>query len=626
MRYSAGCLVLTLSLLAATSVASPLQIDVNAGAAVRPVNPRLFGSNLEPKDQTDQATRDLLGTLGLSLYRFPGGGWPGWHWQTGTFDNQSEFNSCALADINYLKGLMAALAGEVLVQVNVESGTATEAAGLLAWMRANGLTGEYFELGNEVYGDWDAGYRSASAYVTTIRQFAAALRPQDPHVLVGADVGGGPYDSWDRAVVAGACSDIDFLSFHWYPGRQTTETAAHVMGNSVMIPWWVQHFRQLLADTCAARKDHIEIGFLEWDGVFDHDTTGMRQTLANAIFYADALGQMATAGVALSTHYETAGRNYGLVDGYDACWSWPDRFTNKVRPKAYALQLASKLAGGDLVATTVSGAATYTTSTQSPEWEYSGAVPYQAAYASRHADHLTLLIVSRHPDQATPATINLNGFTPRPTADVLTLTGPSLTASNETTTGTVGVTPSTVNVGPSFTFSVPPRSVVLLQIGAQGSAADGGVASGPDAAASHDAGVPPQADAAAASGQADAAAAGGQADAAVAQDAPITPTGHDASVAVDAPTATATDAATAGGDAPGSSTTPPADAGVPAADDAAAAADRDGASSPAAPGSTRTGGCAVASAGSSTLGGVTVLLLLGLAVRPRSRRAWRVRA
>jgi CheY-like chemotaxis protein len=80
MHPSSVALVVGLSLCAATAL---LQITVDAGTTLRPVAPRLFGTNLEPKDQSDQPVRDLIASLGLRTHRYPGGGWPGWHWQTG---------------------------------------------------------------------------------------------------------------------------------------------------------------------------------------------------------------------------------------------------------------------------------------------------------------------------------------------------------------------------------------------------------------------------------------------------------------------------------------------------------------------------------------------------------------
>ncbi|HEY3356064.1 MAG TPA: alpha-L-arabinofuranosidase C-terminal domain-containing protein, partial [Polyangia bacterium] len=469
MRISTVCLIAALALVATGAAAAPLGVEVDAGARLHPVSPRLFGTNLQPKTQSDDAVRALFRDLGLTTYRYPGGGWPGWHWQAGTFDNQSRWNSCALADMSYLSGFLAAVGGELLTQVNIETGTPTEAADLVTWVRDHGVPGQYFELGNEVYGDWDAGYRSTAAYVATIKSYAAAMRPRDPALRLGVDMGGEYYDvdrtadgvdtaNWDRAVVGGACAEIDFLSFHWYPGRDLVETPLHVMGNSLAAPALADHLRQVVAEVCPARQGAIEVGFLEWDGVFDHETTGMRQTLANGIFNADALGQLATAGVELSNQFEASGRNYGLLAAYDACQGWPERYDGRVRPKALAIQLASRLGGGDLVAAAVTGSATYTNASQDPGNEWSGPVPYQAAYASRHADGLTLMLISRHPDQAAPATIHLTGFDPQATATVHTLTGPSLTANNETTAGTVAITESTAPVAATFSYTVPPRS------------------------------------------------------------------------------------------------------------------------------------------------------------------------
>lgn len=481
---AAGCRVSTPAP-AKADRARALELVVDARRPGPRVSPRLFGTNLEPNAEVSGLVIERARGLGVTTYRFPGGGSPGWRWRTGALDKAPEMRPCPLARIESLQRFLAAAGGEAVMQLNIETGTPEEAAGLLRWMRdpAHPIRGDYFEVGNEPYGDWDAAYRSPEAYAETVRGYAAALRAVDPKVKVGALLGGPYYDldlkpdgvdttGWDRRVLEGAGEVIDFVSVHWYPGVRRRENPLHVMGNSLRVPSLVERIRGLIVRHAPARRGRIEIGFLEWDGVFDQEQTGLRHSLANAIFYVDALMQMARARVALANQYELHSHSYGLLVGYDACMKDVPHMRKRyrrfdgarLRPKALALQLAARMAGGELLDTRLEGNASYRTTTRRPADEHRGAVPYWAAYAARHRDRVTVLVISRHPGRAARVRVRLRGFVPRVAADVLVLDGPSLTATNEERAGTVRIRRRAIEAGPGLSVDVPPASVTLIEL------------------------------------------------------------------------------------------------------------------------------------------------------------------
>jgi alpha-L-arabinofuranosidase len=460
-----------------------LQITLEARSG-QPISPRLFGTNLEPNTEVSPAVLAAARGFGLTTYRYPGGGSPGWRWATGVFDKSPAYSRCRLARIDELRRFLDKVKGEAIVQVNIETGTPQEAAALLRWMRdpRHPIRARYFEIGNEPYGDWDDAYRSAIDYARTVRTYAAALRAVDPEVKIGALLSGEGYDQdssddgvdtarWDEVVLKEAATEIDFISFHWYGGMRRVESALHVMGNSLKIPRIVARLRDLLAKHAPERQQAIEIGFLEWDGVFS-DQHGLRHSLANAVFYADALMQMAASGVTLSNHYELNTQSFGLLVGYDACMrgvpGMKARFRRfdgaRIRPKALTLQLVARMAGGRWLATRVKGNRTYRTTTHRPEIEHAGEVPFWAAYAARDRGGIKLLLLSRHPDAPVTAGIDLGAFHPRRRAQLLVLGGPSLDAGNETRAGTVAIRTSAIEVQRRFSHVIPPRSVSLIEI------------------------------------------------------------------------------------------------------------------------------------------------------------------
>ncbi|PSL06843.1 alpha-N-arabinofuranosidase [Haloactinopolyspora alba] len=74
----------------------------------------------------------------------------------------------------------------------------------------------YWGIGNEVYGRWQMGHRSAEEYATAAGEHARFMRAVDPSIrLVGVGI---PWDQeqWTRPVLARAGRYLDHLSLHLY--------------------------------------------------------------------------------------------------------------------------------------------------------------------------------------------------------------------------------------------------------------------------------------------------------------------------------------------------------------------------------------------------------------------------
>jgi alpha-N-arabinofuranosidase len=86
---------------------------------------------------------------------------------------------------------------------------------------ANGHPGpwgvRYWGVGNEVYGPWQMGHRSAEAYAADAREHAVFMRRVDPTIQLIA-VGAPPpqQERWARALFARAGDLFDFVSLHLY--------------------------------------------------------------------------------------------------------------------------------------------------------------------------------------------------------------------------------------------------------------------------------------------------------------------------------------------------------------------------------------------------------------------------
>ncbi len=75
----------------------------------------------------------------------------------------------------------------------------------------------YWGLGNEMYGDWQIGQRSAQDYVTLARQVAKVVKLTDPGIeLVSCGESG--LSDWDATVIEGLAPFVQWHSIHIYTG------------------------------------------------------------------------------------------------------------------------------------------------------------------------------------------------------------------------------------------------------------------------------------------------------------------------------------------------------------------------------------------------------------------------
>jgi len=189
-----------------------------------------------------EAARDL----GVPIVRWPGGSFadtyhwqdgigedrpvrPNWHWGEGQLEDH-RFGTHEFLDWCEQVGAAPYL------NVNLGSGDLIEA---LRWLdyttgnqdttdvltrRRNGRDEpwpvEYWGIGNETWGTWEAGCTDAATYATTLANWATFFRRQRPEVRIVA-VGSHAADDpeWDRTVLEVAGSEIDLLSVHLYGCR-----------------------------------------------------------------------------------------------------------------------------------------------------------------------------------------------------------------------------------------------------------------------------------------------------------------------------------------------------------------------------------------------------------------------
>lgn len=232
-------------------------VRIDPARRIGAIDPRIYGQFIEhlgrciyggisepgsPLADERGFRRDVLEAvqrLRVPALRWPGGNFAsGYHWRDGvgpaaerpvrrdTAWRKYESNQFGTDEF---VGYCRAAGAEPYICLNFGTGTVDEAQAWLEYCNgtetppakeriANGHAEpygvRYWGLGNEVYGPWQVGYKSAAAYAEQAREHAKVLRWTDREVRLIACGGGEP--EWDWEVLKTAGHFIDYISYHDY--------------------------------------------------------------------------------------------------------------------------------------------------------------------------------------------------------------------------------------------------------------------------------------------------------------------------------------------------------------------------------------------------------------------------
>ncbi|QDP95493.1 alpha-N-arabinofuranosidase [Microlunatus elymi] len=113
----------------------------------------------------------------------------------------------------------------------------------------------YWGVGNEVYGPWQLGHRSAEAYARDAREHAGFMKAVDPSIIT-IGVGIPPYqqecqEEWTRPLLQRAGRQLDLLSLHLYganAGLYLADDYDDTLSQSVHFENELQSYSRLVAE------------------------------------------------------------------------------------------------------------------------------------------------------------------------------------------------------------------------------------------------------------------------------------------------------------------------------------------------------------------------------------------
>lgn len=396
--------------------------------------------SLMPADALDGLDPDMVRMakeLDTPLIRFGGNFTSAYHWRDGVgpLDKRTsmlniawgipEYNQFGTDEFLRFCKLVGA---QPQIALNLGSGTADEAGDWVRYVDQHWSThsGLIWELGNELWGNWNLGYPSTDEIAERTRVFSEAVRKADPKArLIATGQDPDVYRKWNAAQLSNPAGTFEFLSTHFVVTTDRVElqhpTPDFLASAAFALPVELGrrlHKMQQQINTAPQFREKAHIAFTEW---LDVCCSGQKH--ADAPRFDNMGGAIGTAGF-----FNMLLGNADIVPISDMtgivefAGIWKKRGRVYAAPSYYAFQMYSSAQVDRPVAVQTDSPVYNVTKgiTRLPDIPN---VPYLDVVAalSRSGDRLTLFCVNRHLDRDLSAVISIDGFTPAADAAAETL-------------------------------------------------------------------------------------------------------------------------------------------------------------------------------------------------------------
>jgi alpha-N-arabinofuranosidase len=402
--------------------------------------------SLMPADALDGLDPDevaMAKAMETPLVRFGGNFTSGYHWRDGVGPRDKrvsmlnlawgipEYNTFGTDEFLHFCNLIGA---NPQVALNLGTGTSQEAADWVKyidehWHKHSGLT---WELGNELWGNWNAGYPTHEQLAARTLAFSKAIRGVDPQAKLIA-TGGDPdwFANWNAIQLTNPAGTFDYLSTHFVVTNTDTRTphasADFIAQAAFALPVGLEQKlkdAQKQIDQTPGYAGKAHIAFTEWLFIghqpgtpsFDNmggaiDTAGFfNMLLRNSSFVpiSDMTGIMEFAGIWKKRSQVYAAPGYYVFKMYSAAHA--DRLV-KVHTESGSYSVEHGVGRLPDIAN----------------------VPYLDVVGALNdrGDTLTLFCVNRSLETDIQAAIQVAGFTSGSAAEVHTLRGSSIDDGND---------------------------------------------------------------------------------------------------------------------------------------------------------------------------------------------------
>ena len=401
--------------------------------------------SLMPADAPDGLDPDAVAmakAMHTPLVRFGGNFTSSYHWKDGVGPRDKRINmrnnSWGIPEYNtfgtdeFLE-FCKKIGAEPQFAVNMGSGTPEEAAEWVKyidehWSKHSGLL---WELGNELWGNWNLGYPTRDQLAARTLAFSKAIRAVDSTArLIGTGADPEVFTSWNAIQLTDPPGTFDYLSTHFVVGTGEVELKSppddFVTEAALALPVELgrrvrQEQKQI--DGTPGYKGKAHVAFTEWLFIGERTNTPSFLNMGGALEAAGLLNMLMHNADAVPISDMTGIMEFGGI--------WKKRSQVFGTPAYYAFRM---YASADIAKTVSVTANSGLYSVQNgvrrlPKIE---SVPYLDVAAGTSADGatLTLFCVNRSVTTDIPADIRLHGFGAARQASVHVLSSSSIADGN----------------------------------------------------------------------------------------------------------------------------------------------------------------------------------------------------
>lgn len=435
---------------------------------------------LYPADHVELMDPEMIAltkALRTPLIRFGGNFTSGYHWRDGMGPLDKRVSMVNLAwgipEYNhfgtdeFLRFCQLTNAAPQIA-LNLGSGTPQEAAEWVRYVNGRIGAGQLWELGNELWGDFQIGYPTLERAAARTKTFADAVRAVDPTArLIATGQDPDRFQEWNASLLKLPPGTFQYLATHFVVGdgqvRRRNPTPDFIAESALALPVGLERKlremkQQIDADPQARGK--VQIAFTEWLFHGPDDRVPRFTNMGGALNAAGFLNTLIRTADFVPVSDMT-----GLIDFAGITKKRSQVFA----PPAYwAFRLYSTADATTPVEVRATGE-TYDVHEGNNRISEIPAVPYLDVVAALNdsGDRLTLFAVNRHLTRDLSANLKLAGFAPQTKARVFTLSGTSIYQVNDELRpeAVVPIESAITNASAAFTYLFPRSSVTVIELG-----------------------------------------------------------------------------------------------------------------------------------------------------------------
>jgi len=411
--------------------------------------PEIYGINvgLWAPELMDASVVELEKPVKLGVVRYPGGLRSDEEdWEKTIKDK--DFNIDTDEFLNWCEEINC----KPMFTANIGDGTPERAAKWVEYVnkKRKGPRVEYWELGNEVYGNWHKYYEKwgkdgGEAYAKACRKYIEAMKAVDPTIKITVVwmLGGG----WNKTVFKEVADIADGVNVHHYAQATGSESDPGLLAVSQESDVLMKGVRKQVEDYGVKGKKY-DIWLTEWNSVDFNPGPQILQHV-NALFVADYLGHLAEAPIQVANLWALInGRDKRMGDYGILSASADPQGLNARRPTYWAMRLMANALTGTLL-------------------EGKSDQEFLQSWISKRDDgKYSIVFVNKNPETDYKTTLKVPGLKGEAIVEVLTAENSGGLKSNEAT-GAVydqnGPKPEKMSLADGSVVTIPKYSVVTIR-------------------------------------------------------------------------------------------------------------------------------------------------------------------